>query len=183
MKSTSLTTVLNVDEGESGPSLPEWHSSQIFFNMHMVAGPPVATRVSSPSLPTGRCQFSLFYFAKMWSAKKQRARKKEVSFSVHSFKRLPASNLIQWFICCSCHLSKVLWTHRVYVCISEGFSSPWELVSYFHFHFCSNWVFENKSLMSYFHYADITMAKYEMWWKKVLKYMNPLPIPWKVIDW
>lgn len=31
MNFTSLITVLNVDEGESGPSLPEWHSSQNFF--------------------------------------------------------------------------------------------------------------------------------------------------------
>lgn len=127
MNFTSLITVLNVDGGESGPSLPEWHSSQNFFST-------CTWWLGHQQQQQGSAAFSIrladgsSVFSTLWRCGQQRnsmLERKGSAFQFSPFKRLPASNLIQWFIYCSCHLSKVLWTQNFCVCISEGFSSPW----------------------------------------------------------
>ena len=113
---------LSVGEGESGPTLPEMAlKPEVFQHAH---GGWATSRISSPSHPISRWQFCGQHMSSM-------PERKGSAFRPTPFKRLSASNLSQWFNYCPCHLSKVLWTLRVCVHISEDFSSPlsWFLIS------------------------------------------------------
>lgn len=74
MDSTLSITCLRVGAREPGRSLPKVALKPSSSTFPWTAGPPVATRVCSPIHPTtGRWQFNLFYFAKIWSAQEEHA--------------------------------------------------------------------------------------------------------------